>query len=173
MIDSLILNNDYIDFNSEIIYEIWESTIEGLTNPRQINVTTLNPADSINENVGLLIGDLKTSEFVHVNNVFKNTYVEQVVDYIKDTTKFPIGRVRFLLVGHSSTYEHKCKKLELRLHIPIKTNNHCYYIVDGKCYTMPLRGRTYSVKTNESHTVLNANTHQFRLHLVFETYTLV
>ncbi len=52
-----------------------------------------------------------------------------------------------------------------RLHISIKTNPHCFLLIDGVQFHLPADGYSYIIDTTKMHTALNASKHD-RIHIV-------
>lgn len=103
------------------------------------------------------------TDIVETCDLFKNTYIEEIIKKIK-ALGYNVYRGRFLLSLHKTclTYHTDASP---RLHIPIYTNNNCMMIVDDTVIRLPF-GNTYIVDTRLPHTALNASK-QSRVHLVF------
>lgn len=101
-------------------------------------------------------------EFVHLCDIFKNTYFEHVLNQIQQ--KYNVIRGRFMLMQHKTCLTYHTDPSP-RLHIPIYTNENCMMIVDDKVIRLPF-GNTYVVDTRLPHTALNASKDP-RVHLVF------
>ena len=52
-----------------------------------------------------------------------------------------------------------------RLHIPLITNENCFFIIDDKVSRHPADGRSYIVDTTKMHTFVNASLEN-RIHIV-------
>lgn len=114
-----------------------------------------------------------TSDFNIINTKVIGTYLETVIhDVIKQgkTDGVLIGRVRILMLNAKSCYTLHMDPEEFRYHIPLITNNKCFFVSGDNIDRMPLIGRLYKFKTKELHTAVNAS-FLARLHLVFDTYT--
>jgi hypothetical protein len=105
---------------------------------------------------------LKETDFTETCDLFKNTYIETVIDQIKN--KFPIVRGRFMKMKHKTCLSMHSDKSK-RIHIPIYTNENCMMIVDSNIVKLPF-GKTYLVDTTYPHTAINASKDS-RVHLDF------
>ena len=52
-----------------------------------------------------------------------------------------------------------------RIHIPLRTNEDCMFIVENNLYKMPEEGQAYMLDTTNRHTALNLSWEN-RVHLV-------
>ena len=93
---------------------------------------------------------------------FKDTYVEEVYNLI--TSKFKLGRVRFLMKPPRSCLSWH-RDPEMRLHIPIITNEGCRMIINDVSFHMPSNGSAYIVNNTEYHNFFNGSEID-RVHLV-------
>ena len=93
---------------------------------------------------------------------FKDTYVEEVYNLI--TSKFKIGRVRFLMKPPRSCLSWH-RDPEMRLHIPIITNEGCRMVIDNVSFHMPSNGSAYIVDNTKYHNFFNGSEID-RVHLV-------
>ena len=60
------------------------------------------------------------------------------------------------------TYHYDLTK---RFHIPIKTNDKCFFIVDKEVIQFPADGNHYILDTTKNHTAINASKED-RIHLI-------
>ena len=93
---------------------------------------------------------------------FKDTYVEEVYNLI--TTKFKLGRVRFLMKPPRSCLSWH-RDPEMRLHIPIITNEGCRMIINDVSFHMPSNGSGYLTDNTKYHNFFNGSEID-RVHLV-------
>jgi hypothetical protein len=59
---------------------------------------------------------------------------------------------------------------QYRIHMPIETHWHAFFIVNDKLYRMPEVGHLYSLKTNVFHTAVNAHLTRERIHFTVTAY---
>ena len=52
-----------------------------------------------------------------------------------------------------------------RLHIPLVTNDKCFFVVDDEVIYLPADGNTYEIDTTKKHTFVNASFEE-RIHIV-------
>ena len=93
---------------------------------------------------------------------FKDTYVEEVYNLI--SSKFKIGRVRFLMKPPRSCLSWH-RDPEMRLHIPIITNEGCRMVIDNVSFHMPSNGSAYLTDNTKYHNFFNGSEID-RVHLV-------
>jgi hypothetical protein len=93
---------------------------------------------------------------------FKDTYVEEVYNLI--TSKFKLGRVRFLMKPPRSCLSWH-RDPEMRLHIPIITNEGCRMIIEDTSFHMPSNGNGYITDNTKYHNFFNGSEVD-RVHLV-------
>jgi hypothetical protein len=115
----------------------------------------------------------KTSDFIVLNDFFTGTYVEEVINEIKriaisDGVK--TGRIRIMQLKPKTCYSYHLDPEEFRYHIPLMTNDKCFFVNDMKIEQMPEVGRLYKFQTHDYHTAVNAS-FENRLHLLVDTFT--
>ena len=93
---------------------------------------------------------------------FKDTYVEEVYNLI--TSKFKLGRVRFLMKPPRSCLSWH-RDPEMRLHIPIITNEGCKMVIEDTSFHMPADGSAYITDNTKYHNFFNGSEIE-RVHLV-------
>jgi len=93
---------------------------------------------------------------------FTGTYVEEVYNLI--TSKFKLGRVRFLMKPPRSCLSWH-RDPEMRLHIPIITNEGCRMIIEDKSFHLPSNGNGYITDNTKYHNFFNGSEFD-RVHLV-------
>jgi len=93
---------------------------------------------------------------------FKDTYVEEVYNLI--SSKYKIGRVRFLMKPPRSCLSWH-RDPEMRLHIPIITNEGCRMIIEDTSFHMPSNGNGYITDNTKYHNFFNGSEVD-RVHLV-------
>ena len=93
---------------------------------------------------------------------FKDTYVEEVYNLI--SSKYKIGRVRFLMKPPRSCLSWH-RDPEMRLHIPIITNEGCRMIIEDTSFHMPSNGNGYITDNTKYHNFFNGSEFD-RVHLV-------
>ena len=105
---------------------------------------------------------LKEQDFTETCDLFGNTYIDTVIQTIKQ--QHNVVRGRFMLMKHKTCLTMHVDKTK-RIHIPIYTNKDCMMIINDNICRMPY-GKTYLVDTTVPHTALNASKDP-RVHLVF------
>ena len=105
---------------------------------------------------------IEEHKYTEICPEFKDTYVEEVYNLI--TSKFKLGRVRFLMKPPRSCLSWH-RDPEMRLHIPIITNEGCRMIINDVSFHMPSNGSAYIVNNKEYHNFFNGSEID-RVHLV-------
>lgn len=104
------------------------------------------------------------NKWTTLNKMFRGTYLEEVYNTVDQ--KYHVCRARFMLMTpeyRAYSYHFDQSK---RLHIPIKTNRDCMFLINDTVYRMPEEGRLYLMDTIQMHTALNLSWEN-RLHIVF------
>ena len=105
---------------------------------------------------------VKESLYTELCPEFKDTYVEEVYNLI--TSKFKLGRVRFLMKPPRSCLSWH-RDPEMRLHIPIITNEGCRMVIEDSSFHMPSNGNGYITDNTKYHNFFNGSEVD-RVHLV-------
>jgi len=105
---------------------------------------------------------VKESLYTEICPEFKDTYVEEVYNLI--TSKFKLGRVRFLMKPPRSCLSWH-RDPEMRLHIPIITNEGCRMVIENTSFHMPSNGNGYITDNTKYHNFFNGSEFD-RVHLV-------
>lgn len=93
---------------------------------------------------------------------FVGTYIEEVYNQI--TSKFKLGRVRFLMKPPRSCLSWH-RDPEMRLHIPVITNVGCKMVIEDEAFHMPANGDGYITDNTKYHNFFNGSEID-RVHLV-------
>lgn len=105
----------------------------------------------------LKIGQKWTTDAL-LNPYFKDTIFEELI------IKYKITRARFMWLKPYSCYSMH-EDDTARIHIPIVTNDECYFVFRDKgCFKLPT-GSIYLVDTTKYHSAMNCSD-QWRLHLL-------
>jgi hypothetical protein len=115
----------------------------------------------------------KTEDFITVNDDFKDDqYLMAMVTSVKEDAALrgkQIGRIRFMRLKPKTCLTLHKDPDEFRYHIPLETNENCFFVVGEHIYRMPILGETYLIDTRDVHTAVNAS-NETRIHIVFDTY---
>lgn len=109
---------------------------------------------------------LLETDFNVTCDLFKNTYVETVIDSLNN--KFGVFRGRFMMMKYKTCLSTHTDDTN-RIHIPIITNKYCYMVIEDTVYKLQSNA-TYLANTTLEHTAVNASRNN-RIHLVFCTGT--
>ena len=115
----------------------------------------------------------RTADFAKLNEAFKGTEIEACTEWVREIAHSfgkKIGRIRLLVLNPKTCYSLHTDEEEFRFHIPLFTSSSSFFVSDDMIDRMPVPGQLYLFKTNAPHTAVNANKHEKRGHLVFDTY---
>lgn len=105
---------------------------------------------------------LEETIFTETCDLFKNTYIEHVINKLK--SDYNVYRGRFMMLKYKT-----CLSMHIdgtpRLHIPIITNPDCFMVIDNQICKLQA-GKAYITNTLLPHTAINAGKKD-RTHLVF------
>jgi hypothetical protein len=105
------------------------------------------------------------------NNTFQYTNVENI-PYILETINkitdiFSFDSVNFRYVMPNTAYNWHFDTGSNCLHIPLISNEGCWFVYKNKSFSMPADGSLYTVNNGKHHTFVNAGAEP-RLHMTFE-----
>ena len=151
-IDHALVKKYYLAIEKDIIWNEYP-------NGKQVGLQYNLGSDPWTDAVGKM-NPRKTWTDTEINPYFKGTYFEELI------TKYKLLRTRLLWLKPYSCYSmHRDKST--RVHIPIITNDHCYFVFKEKgLFNMPV-GHVYHVNTLEEHSAMNCSK-EWRLHLLGE-----
>ena len=98
-----------------------------------------------------------------MNEWFKNSYVEEVINIINET--YNTTKWRFMRLSSERRAYSYHKDETKRLHIPLLTNDECMFIIEKQLYEMNQPGVLYEMDTTQYHTALNLGWSD-RVHMV-------
>ena len=99
----------------------------------------------------------KEKEFIHP--IFDN------LDYINTLiTEHNLHRVRLMNLKSKTCYSYH-EDQGKRFHIPLITNDNCFFVIDDEIKRYPADGNWYIIDTTKKHTAVNASWED-RIHLI-------
>lgn len=113
-----------------------------------------------------------TSNYTTTSSKLGGTYLASVIETVESMAAIDdvkIGRVRILRLLPKTCYTLHADSDEFRYHIPLTTNDGCFFVAGDRITKMPTVGQLYRFQTDEKHTAVNAST-QSRTHIVFDTF---
>lgn len=131
----------------------------------QLAVQT-NGSIDLHNGVGTSRGKDKDWErsFNQIHPMFKDTLIEDYLNWLG----VPVHRTRIMCSREKSSYSIH-KDLSPRLHLPLVTNQQCFFLFaepdNTSLHHMPADGTTTWVDTRKLHSFINGSTER-RLHLV-------
>lgn len=159
---------NFLELNLKYDHDkIYEEYLGCSLNDLQINITsddgktyvypTNDPKERLKQN-------LNQEKYNIINSFFKNSYCETIYNELNKL--YGVCRARFMVM----TPEQRAYSMHFdcapRIHIPIKTNSDCMFILEDKIYKMPNLGSAYKINTTKKHSALNLGWED-RIHLVF------
>jgi len=116
---------------------------------------------------------------ISTNTNYRNDEEEYTVRLYDDMLEYTYSiieeyglyRTRYMSLPSITCYGYH-KDSSPRIHIPITTNENCFFLVDEQLIRLPADGSVYWVDTRYPHTFVNANPHvsKFtRIHLIGNT----
>lgn len=105
------------------------------------------------------------SEFKYFIALFKPTYFYEIYRKVSERLPFHLGRMRLMQLAPRTCYSMH-QDPQLRFHIALQTNPHCYMAFNKEgLFHIPKDGHVYATDTRREHTAMNCSTEP-RLHLV-------
>lgn len=101
-------------------------------------------------------GEYKNHEYT--KPIFDIPYVNSIMQDLD------LCRTRLMILKPKTCYYWHADQ-QKRCHIPLKTNESCFLIIEKKIIHLPADGHRYVLDTTKEHTALNAG-HTDRLHIV-------
>jgi hypothetical protein len=152
---------DEVDITSIIeFYNQIEKDIPWIEYPngKQAGLQYHEGSDPWSDAVGRMKKGQSWTENVLINPFFKGTIFEEII------SKYKITRTRLMWLRPYSCYSMH-RDDSPRLHIPLITNDHCFFIFrEHGLFNMPT-GHAYWVDTQKEHSAMNCST-EWRLHLL-------
>lgn len=114
----------------------------------------------------------QTAMYTIMNKYFEDTYLEDVIWNVRRqavTDKVSLGRIRVMTLESNTCYGLHSDTEPFRYHIPLITNDACFFINGDIVSHMPEAGQLYKYSTSDAHTAVNASSCK-RVHLVFDTF---
>ena len=127
--------------------------------PEQYSLQGFNE-DDVDGAAGMT-GDLKGKEKECTVRLYDNyEYSYSIIE------EYKMYRSRLMMLPDKRNYSWHID-YSPRLHIPLITNDSCFFIIEDKKIHLPADGGVYWVDTTKWHTFVNANRHPFmRYHIV-------
>jgi len=146
-----------MNINIDIILLELGKCIPDYGNIEQISIQGVKDVDDPFYGTGR-IGKLnhKEKEFVKPN--FDMTYTNKVIE------ELGMYRVRLMNMSPKTCYTYH-RDYTKRIHIPLITNDDCFFVIDDEILRIPANGNHYLIDTTRKHTFVNASLEN-RIHLI-------
>ena len=102
--------------------------------------------------------ELKKSETEYTVPLFDIPYTNSIIK------ELGLYRTRLMNMKPVSCYSYH-KDYSKRIHIPLITNEKCFFVINGEAVWTPADGNYYEIDTTQMHTFVNGS-FQHRLHIV-------
>ena len=102
-----------------------------------------------------------------LDDVTENMFTEFIYDMSYTNSilkKHNVYRARLMKLKPRSNYTYH-QDYTKRFHIPLITNDKCFFVIDEKVIRYPADGNYYIVDTTKLHTAINASTED-RIHII-------
>ena len=105
------------------------------------------------------------------DNILNNCpYIIEVCESVKSYFDYNFAVFRLMLPWSSLAWHSDTDCFPVAYHIPVKTNDSCFYVYHRFIFPMQEPGRLYSVLNQKAHTFINAkNTPRLHLHFIHDT----
>ena len=113
----------------------------------------MDPEESVNNGY-----DVDNTEHTYNIFLFELPYINSII------TEHKLIRTRLMKMAPKACYLWH-KDLTKRLHIPVKTNTHCFLLIDNDRIHIPATGEAYIIDTTKKHTAVNCSK-ESRTHIV-------
>jgi hypothetical protein len=102
--------------------------------------------------------DLPEKEIQFTYPLFDIPYINSIIK------EHNLYRVRLMRLKSKTCYSYHRDQCR-RFHIPIITNDNCFFVIEDRLARMPANGKYYIIDTNKKHTAVNASWDD-RIHLI-------
>jgi len=102
-----------------------------------------------------LIDGFKTDS-LDAEKSFKELLIPENYEISKIIKKYSLFRSRFMKLNSEQCYFLHSDRTK-RVHIPIRTNKNCLFLINDKVYRLTFGNKLYLIDTRYSHTFINAN----------------
>ena len=90
--------------------------------------------------------------------IFDMPYINSIIE------EHNLYRVRLMNLKSKTCYSYHRDQCR-RFHIPIITNDNCFFVIEDRLARLPANGNYYIIDTNKKHTAVNASWDD-RIHLI-------
>lgn len=124
------------------------------------------------DGIGSLTGTgTKEVEFSEFNGELEGSYLGHVYKTLNGLSPVPIVRMRLMRMLPKTCYSMHVDDSP-RIHIPIVSNRQSFLVFqEHGAFHLPADGSTYWVNTMQSHSAMNGDENEARIHLLFSVCT--
>jgi len=153
------LDTDYIkSINIDIDHARLVKEYRSLVEPRLDDVPS--GTDLCIQKKFVLVKDHKKNDLIN-----RMPYTHSLVDRL--LPKYNFNFVNYRSIRPNTAYNWHRDKGGICVHIPLVTNEGCWFVYDSKCFHMAADGTVYAVNNSHWHTFVNSGPDR-RVHLIFE-----
>lgn len=181
----VIFNIDKLVYEAKQLYSKYERNQLCLRKPKHIDdmlgitfgSASINPNGNYGkdfevyyDNEGKIITEEYWDTYIGIfNGLYITSCVKKIEKYAYENFNYKIGRARLMrLKAKTCLTLHKDDSV-VRFHVPIITNQACFFVNDNQVGRMQDIGRLYMYDTSTPHTAVNAS-REDRIHLLVSCY---
>lgn len=127
-------------------------------NEHQIMLQSVEGSNDASYGVGSISKYTDAQEDFNIPLFPNLTYTNNI---IQDLNMY---RTRVMLMPHKTCYSYHIDESP-RIHIPLITNENCFFVIEDEVIRLPADGNHYLIDTTKKHTFVNASFEE-RIHIV-------
>lgn len=119
---------------------------------------------SINGNTDPFYGTGRITDLVHKEEEFVEPTFKDLEYTNSIIQKLGMYRTRVMSMPPKTCYTYH-RDYTQRMHIPLITNENCFFVIDDEVVRLPADGNHYLINTTKKHTFVNASM-KHRIHII-------
>lgn len=169
---SISFNAEKLAYEAKELYSVYQRDQINLRKPHNIDdmLGITYGSGSLYQKGEVFDNDKSWNEYI---SIFKDLYLVEVLKELEEHVWFQhrsyIGRARLMRMKPKTCLTYHKDDSSMRLHIPIVTNEGCFFINNEIVGKMHDTGRLYLYDVKSKHTAVNAS-REDRIHLVVNCY---
>ena len=151
-INKILMELDSLTYDEQIMLQ----TVSGCTDPSYGTGSLLQDHTGTMEERVVLVREIEKDFIVPLwpQLIYTNQILEELGMY----------RSRVMKMKSKTCYTYHIDPT-CRMHIPLKTNENCFFVIEDEVIRLPADGKSYRVDTTKKHTFVNAS-FEDRIHIV-------